>query len=90
VKVTSFALSLRETTSHSARRVPLSLTASATFARVEGLQTQPLGSIPATQAYYWHHLWQAGERETLESLAQGNGHRFGSAREAILWLLSDD
>jgi len=88
--MTNFPLSLRQTTSHSASAVPLSMTASGTFARVEGLQTRPLGSIPATQAYYWHQLWQAGERETLESLAQGNGHRFANARDAILWLLSDD
>lgn len=86
----SFVLSLRETTSHSAISVPLSMTASGTSARVEGLRTRPLGSIPATQAYYWHHLWQAGEQETLESLAQGHGRRFATAREAISWLLSDD
>lgn len=88
--MTNFAINLRQTTSHSARTVPLSMTASGTFARIAGLQTRPLGSIPATQAYYWHHLWQAGEHETLESLAQGNGHRFANAHEAIQWLLSDD
>lgn len=47
-------------------------------------------SIPRSQAYYWKRAWQDGEAETLVSLRVGNGRRFGSGREAIRWLLSED
>lgn len=88
--MSTYSLARGRATSHSARAVALSMNASGTFARVQGLRTRTLGSIPATQAYYWHHLWQAGEQETLQSLAQGNGRQFAGSKEAIAWLLADD
>lgn len=42
------------------------------------------------EAFYWSALWQAGEAESRASFAAGRGRRFGSAREAIRYLLSTD
>jgi hypothetical protein len=43
--------------------------------------------LPRDQEYYWSEPWQAAERETLMTLAEGGGRDFESAQEAILWLL---
>lgn len=88
--MTSYRLEIQQSTSVSARTVSLSAPVHGNEAHVEGLQTRSLGSIPATQAYYWKHAWQDAETETLESLAKGNGRRFATGREAIAWLLSDE
>lgn len=47
-------------------------------------------SISRGQAYYWSAMWQESEIEARNEIAAGNGVTFGSAREAIGWLLSDD
>ncbi len=41
-----------------------------------------------SQAFYWSRVWQEGETETLESLAEGKGKRFETGEEAIRWLLT--
>jgi hypothetical protein len=51
-------------------------------------QIAPLTS--RAEAYYWTHTWQAGEKETLDALAAGQGQAFDNADEAIRWLLSTD
>jgi hypothetical protein len=42
------------------------------------------------QAYYWTHAWQAGEQESLAARAVGDTRVFGSADDAIRYLLSAD
>lgn len=46
--------------------------------------------IPPDEEWYWTQSWQAGEMETLASLAMGNGREFESAEDLIAWLESDD
>jgi hypothetical protein len=90
--MTTFAVTAGQTTSLSANKLSAEsiALASGSLARVEGVRTRRLGSVPASQAYYWHHRWQAAERETMASLTAGNGRRFTSSQDAIAWLLSDD
>jgi hypothetical protein len=42
------------------------------------------------QAYYWTHVWQMGERESLRELAAGEGRVFGDPADAVRYLLSHD
>ncbi|MDQ6617646.1 MAG: hypothetical protein M3083_23570 [Actinomycetota bacterium] len=46
--------------------------------------------IARDQLYYWSAKWQADEAEAADELARGEGRTFGTATEAIRWLLSDD
>lgn len=48
--------------------------------------------IPADQAYFWGHAWQAGERESLAARARGDYRTFESddPNDAVRWLLSED
>jgi hypothetical protein len=47
-------------------------------------------AIPASQAYYWTGIWQAGERTALAELARGQGRYFTNPRDALGWLLSPE
>lgn len=47
-------------------------------------------SVPADELYYWSESWQAGEGETRESLARGEGRTFNTAKDAIRYLLTND
>ena len=77
------------TTGGSASRARLMVGGSASSPERARRRYMP-ASIPKSQAYYWKHAWQAGEQETLAELAAGRGVEFGSARDAIRWLLSED
>lgn len=39
----------------------------------------PQISIPATQAYFWTHRWQEGERKASQDIAAGRLRRHSSA-----------
>ena len=47
-------------------------------------------AIPVSQRYYWTEEWQDGEAETLAELERGEGREFGSGREAVEWLHSEE
>ncbi len=47
-------------------------------------------SVPTDELYYWSETWQAGEAETIDALARGEGQTFKTAKEAIRYLLSND
>ena len=49
-------------------------------------------SISHDQLYFWTTKWQDDEMTADAELAAGEGHVFGSPRDAISWLLdvSDD
>ena len=49
-------------------------------------------SIPADQAYYWTHAWQADIRESREALKRGDYEVFDSddPNDVAHWLLSGD
>lgn len=40
-------------------------------------------AIDKGQAIYWSYKWKTGEEETRKSLAEGRGHTFPNAQEAI-------
>jgi hypothetical protein len=63
--------------------------ATAYTADLEASRRAPL-FVPRNQAYFWTAEWQAGEREALAELANGEGRRFDSGAAAAAWLLSDD
>jgi hypothetical protein len=56
----------------------------------EGVSTAVPPLLTASQAYYWTHVWQQGEREALDELRQGKGRVFADSDAAIRWLLSAD
>lgn len=47
-------------------------------------------SIPSAQRYFWSRVWQQGETETDQDIAQGDVHRFEHPGDAIRWLLAAD
>lgn len=49
-------------------------------------------AIPADQAYYWTHGWQADVSESREALRRGDYEDFDSddPNDVARWLLSDD
>jgi hypothetical protein len=45
-------------------------------------------AVPASQVYYWSRAWQANEQTAAAELARGEGRDFGTADDAIRWLLA--
>jgi hypothetical protein len=56
----------------------------------QGASTDVPPVLTASQAYYWTHVWQQGEREALAELREGKGRVFSDPGDAIRWLLSAD
>lgn len=54
--------------------------------------TRMPAAIPADQAYYWSHGWQADVQEAREALLRGDYEEFDSddPNDVARWLLSDD
>lgn len=46
--------------------------------------------LAGDQGYYWTRAWQAGERESLRDLGEGESRRFENGLDAIRWLLDDE
>jgi hypothetical protein len=48
--------------------------------------------VSHAEAYYWSATWQAGEKESLAALENGEGITFDSddPTDVARWLLSDD
>lgn len=59
--------------------------------RAEVQRRVPL-TIPRSQEYYWHSVWQQAERANLIELAAGQGIRFDSddPQDAARWLDAPD
>ncbi|MFN0073044.1 MAG: hypothetical protein ACKVVP_16285 [Chloroflexota bacterium] len=47
-------------------------------------------SLSRAQVYFWSYDWQLGESESDEDIHNGEVAKFGSARDAIRWLLTND
>lgn len=47
-------------------------------------------SIPRSQAYFWSHAWQEGEKAHLEERQAGHLRSFDTSDDLIRWLLTPE
>lgn len=73
-----------EATSLTVPLTPESTTSTQQFSRDRSV---PI-TMPGKQEFYWQHEWQQGERDTLASLAEGNGVLFDGddPEDIVRWL----